>query len=112
MKELTFLTTGQGGPSGFDADLLSGNLQNMVPNFSRARTSIRDLINLLTTSSQQATAPTQSQLDSLQFAINPGLNAPFFANFPAEFNERQIRGLLNAPEGDINRLLEFYGIQR
>ena len=111
-EELTFLTTGQGGPSGFDADLLSGNLQNMVPNFSRARTSIRDLINLLTTSSQQATAPTQSQLDSLQFAINPGLNAPFFANFPAEFNERQIRGLLNAPEGDINRLLEFYGIQR
>ena len=106
------MTTGQGGPSGFDADLLSGNLQNMVPNFSRARTSIRDLINLLTTSSQQATAPTQSQLDSLQFAINPGLNAPFFANFPAEFNERQIRGLLNAPEGDINRLLEFYGIQR
>lgn len=73
---------------------------------------IQDLINLLTTSSQQATAPTQSQLDSLQFAINPGLNAPFFANFPAEFNERQIRELLNAPEGDINRLLEFYGIQR
>jgi hypothetical protein len=40
------------------------------------------------------------------------LNAPFFVNFPAEFNERQIRELLNAPEGDINRLLEFYGIQR
>lgn len=111
-EELTFLTTGQGGPSGFDADLLSGNLQNMVPNFSRARTSIRDLINSLTTSSQQATAPTQSQLDSLQFAINPGLNAPYFANFSSEFNERQIRELLNAPEGDINRLLEFYGIQR
>ena len=73
---------------------------------------IQDLINLFSTGSQQAVAPTQSQLDSLQFAINPGLNAPFFVNFPAEFNERQIRELLNAPEGDINRLLEFYGIQR
>lgn len=111
-EELTFLTTGQGGPSGFDADLLSSNLQNMAPNFSRARTSIRDLINSLTTSSQQATAPTRSQLDSLQFAINPGLNAPFFGNFPAEFNESAIRRLLNAPEGDIDRLLQFYGIQR
>jgi hypothetical protein len=73
---------------------------------------IQDLINLFSTGSQQAVAPTQSQLDSLQFAINPGLNAPFFVNFTAEFNERQIRELLNAPEGDINRLLEFYGIQR
>ena len=61
---------------------------------------------------QVAMAPTQSQLDSLQNVINPGLNAPFFANFPSEFNERGIRELFNAPEGNIDPLLQFYGIVR
>ena len=101
-EELRFLTTGEGAPVDFEA--INQSLSN--------RFDMPALRSLFGPRVQMAMAPTQSQLDSLQNVINPGLNAPFFANFPSEFNERGIRELFNAPEGNIDPLLQFYGIVR
>lgn len=104
-EELTFLTTGQGGPSGFDADLLGGTLQDMVPNFLRGGSNQRGY--------NRYTGTEAATIDSLRDSLYGLDDAPYFDAFTKdELNEQQIRQLFNAPQGDISRLLQFYNLQR
>lgn len=101
-EELTFLTTGQGGLSGFDADLLSGTLQDMVPDFLKGERGYN-----------RYTGTEAATIDALRDSLYGLDDAPYFDAFPKpELNEQQIRQLLNAPQGDYSRLLQFYNLQR
>ena len=101
-EELTFLTTGQGGPSGFDADLLSGTLQDMVPDFLKGERGYN-----------RYTGTEAATVDALRDSLYGLDDAPYFDAFPKpELNEQQIRQLFNAPQGDLSRLLQFYNLQR
>ena len=100
-EELTFLTTGQGGPSAFDADLLSGTLQDMVPDFLKGERGFN-----------RYTGTEAATVDSLRDSLYGLDDAPYFDAFPKpELNEQQIRQLFNAPQGDLSRLLQFYNLQ-
>ena len=101
-EELTFLTTGQGGPSGFDADLLGGTLQDMVPDFLKGQRGFN-----------RYTGTEAATIDALRDSLYGLDDAPYFDAFSKpQFNEQEFRRLVNAPQGDLRRLLEFYNMQR
>ena len=52
-------------------------------------------------------------IDALRDSLYGLDDAPYFDAFPKpQFNEQEFRRLVNAPQGDLSRLLEFYNMQR